>query len=179
METTQNKRKLAERLKKIRDHYGWSARELAEKIGLGMSTVQSYERGMYYPKAETLQKISDLTGFSVAFITGIEDYFGDNAPIKDTRFESYFELKIVRDLHPAKSLDMLTSLTNTERIIKVAITEKTKDKEVFGLIPPSPLSAYPQTYCPLSVNRVSRFSVYRYGSNPNKAKCSRSLRCAS
>lgn len=60
METTQNKRKLAERLKKIRDHHSWSARELAEKLDLGMSTVQSYERGKYYPKAEPPQIIQKI-----------------------------------------------------------------------------------------------------------------------
>lgn len=105
MKSQIEKSKLPERLKFIRSHYGWSAREFAKKIDIGHNTLQSYEGGRYFPRAKTLQKMEEVTGFSVNYIMGIEDYFGDNAPVKDTRFESYVELKIIASLKPSNALD--------------------------------------------------------------------------
>jgi len=67
METKKDKSKLPERLKFIRAQYGWSAREFAEKLGISLPTIQTYESGRYYPKVKTLQKMQELTRFINGF----------------------------------------------------------------------------------------------------------------
>ena len=134
MAQTERAKLIGSRLRKIREHYDWSAREFAEKIGIGMSTLQSYEWGRHEPRIGTIQAIEKLTGFSYDYITGASDYFGDNAPIKGDYFiATYVEIKVIKRLKAFRSLAELTGINNIERIVKVHIPPNTDGQNVVGI----------------------------------------------
>lgn len=49
---------LSERIKSIRKERGLTQKELAEKTGLSIASIQGYEQGKYKPKIEQLEKLS-------------------------------------------------------------------------------------------------------------------------
>ena len=46
-------------LKDIRKNKKMTQKDLAEKTGLSISTIQGYEQGKYHPKGESVQKIAE------------------------------------------------------------------------------------------------------------------------
>ena len=52
----------SEKIKQIRNANHITQLELAEKIGVNVQTVRSYEAGKYRPKDDTLQKIAQVFG---------------------------------------------------------------------------------------------------------------------
>ncbi len=54
----------SERIKKARKKAGITQKELAEKTGLSIASIQGYEQGKYCPKFETLKKIANVLNVS-------------------------------------------------------------------------------------------------------------------
>lgn len=50
---------VGEKIQAIRKEKGLSQKDLAEKTGLSIATIQGYEQGKYKPKIENIQKICD------------------------------------------------------------------------------------------------------------------------
>lgn len=66
--------KIGSKIKELRDAKGWSQKELAEKAGLPLITVASWEQGVREPKATLLFRIARVLGASCeAFDLGAEE----------------------------------------------------------------------------------------------------------
>lgn len=72
-------------LKYLRSRSGLSQQELADKLGLGKSTISMYEVGKREPDFETLEKIADFFNVDMNFLLGKTSdepdqyYFDDEA----------------------------------------------------------------------------------------------------
>jgi len=60
-------------LKKLREDAGLSQAKLAEKLGVSQSAVGMWENGRNNPEHATLQKIADLFGVPIDYLTGRTD----------------------------------------------------------------------------------------------------------
>ena len=65
--------KFNERLKMLRKELGITQKELAEKIGVGRTTISEYESGKIVPKQDGLISLADVFGVSVDYLTGVSD----------------------------------------------------------------------------------------------------------
>ncbi|MBQ4546110.1 MAG: helix-turn-helix transcriptional regulator [Oscillospiraceae bacterium] len=61
------------RLKNLREEYGMTQQELADKLFLTQKTINSYERGRTQPNMETLCKLSDIFDTSIDYLLGNTD----------------------------------------------------------------------------------------------------------
>ena len=80
--------KIGEKIKTARISANMTQAELAEKLGVSYQNIGQLESGKRKPKLETIQKIADALGVSVAYLSGIEN---------DTSLTSYL-IKDARDL---------------------------------------------------------------------------------
>ena len=65
-----------EKLKEIRNEYGLTQKEVAQKAGLSITGYAGYEQGYREPDLKTISKIADVLGCSVDCLLGREDDFG-------------------------------------------------------------------------------------------------------
>jgi transcriptional regulator with XRE-family HTH domain len=57
-----NRRFDHERIRQLREGLGWSAEELADRIGVARQTVHAWEAGQYQPQLDKLLLIVNVTG---------------------------------------------------------------------------------------------------------------------
>ena len=62
----------AVRLRELRDHRGWTRRELAERAGVSKEAIYAHERGRKHPRRDTLYLLADALGVSPADLVGAE-----------------------------------------------------------------------------------------------------------
>lgn len=63
----------AERLKKLRNEYGYTQKELSEELGIKQTTISNYEKGLRFPDADKLKEISNLFNVSIDYLINNED----------------------------------------------------------------------------------------------------------
>lgn len=56
---------LSQQLKKLREQKGWSYKTMGKKVGTNYRTIKSYESGVSQPKADILEKYTQI--FKVPF----------------------------------------------------------------------------------------------------------------
>ncbi|MBM7854098.1 transcriptional regulator with XRE-family HTH domain [Desulfohalotomaculum tongense] len=61
---------IPKRIKELRARAGISQETLAQKLGVSVASVASYEIGRVNPSIEVLKKIADIFGVSVDYILG-------------------------------------------------------------------------------------------------------------
>lgn len=61
-------------IRKARDASGLSQVALAERLGVGERTLQSWERNERYPRLDALQQLAEMLGQPVAY------FYGDDEP---------------------------------------------------------------------------------------------------
>lgn len=89
-----------ERIKSIRKKKGFTQKQLAEKTGLSIASIQGYEQGKYKPKVETLQKIAEVLE------TDILRFFDENV----------FKIEAQKDESTGNTISVVT-LTDREKYI--------------------------------------------------------------
>lgn len=81
--TTTNERKLKENIQKnlafYRKKKGYNQKELADRLGIGATTVSGWERGAYTPDIDTLFVICRLLGITLNDMFGIDEFSDANA----------------------------------------------------------------------------------------------------
>lgn len=81
--TTTNERKLKENIQKnlafYRKKKGLNQKELADRLGIGATTVSGWERGAYTPDIDTLFAICRLLGVTLNDMFGIDEFSDANA----------------------------------------------------------------------------------------------------
>ena len=75
-------------LKKIRREHKITQEELAEKIGVSPGTISNIERGLSFPMAETIDKLSSFFNLPVTefFVSGQENF------IPQSKIEQIYEV---------------------------------------------------------------------------------------
>jgi len=61
----------AEKVKKVRVERGMTQTDLADKIGVSLRTITSYERDNIKPRPKTLAKLAEVLGVSTRYLTSI------------------------------------------------------------------------------------------------------------
>lgn len=61
---------IGETIKNIRKDQGLTQKELAEKTGLALITIQQYERNVREPKLESIKKIAEALGVTMGDLIG-------------------------------------------------------------------------------------------------------------
>ena len=69
--------KTSEILKSLRVENNLKQKELAEKLGIGQSTIVGYERGLHEATANILSRYAEFFNVSVDFLCGLEDELGN------------------------------------------------------------------------------------------------------
>lgn len=64
---------LKDRMKSLRNEYGISQQELADRTGLTYAAISMYERGLRDPSTETIIKMADVLHCSVDYLLGVTD----------------------------------------------------------------------------------------------------------
>ena len=65
--------KFCDRLKVLRKEHGLKQREMAEKLGLALSSYQCYEYANRYPEFHGLIAIADFFDVSIDYLVGRSD----------------------------------------------------------------------------------------------------------
>jgi transcriptional regulator with XRE-family HTH domain len=65
---------LAKRIKSIREHKGFTQKQVAESIGIEQATYSGYEREAGNLKFNTIVKIASALNCSLLFLVDIESY---------------------------------------------------------------------------------------------------------
>lgn len=69
-----------DRLRKLRDEYGFSQEQLGNKTNLSTSTIGMYEQGRRQPDNETLVKLANVFDVSVDYLLGNTEVRKANEP---------------------------------------------------------------------------------------------------
>jgi transcriptional regulator with XRE-family HTH domain len=78
----------ADRLRLLREHRGWSQRELARRCNLGDTQIHKYENEQSDPSSSNLSNIAEQLGVSADFLLGrTDDPYGHLNPSQATADE--------------------------------------------------------------------------------------------
>lgn len=64
--------KIGQRIQEFRNDRGLLQKELAEKAGIGLRTIQKYENNEVNPKTDSLEKIANALGYSLEGLLDLE-----------------------------------------------------------------------------------------------------------
>lgn len=62
-----------ERIKTLREKYGYTQEELAQRLGLTKNAISLYEHGKRNPSIETLEALCDIFNVTMDYLTGNSD----------------------------------------------------------------------------------------------------------
>lgn len=65
--------KLGERLKQLRDEYGYDQKEMGKKLNITSSAYGYYEQGRNEPPLETLVKIAEIFNVTTDYLLGLSN----------------------------------------------------------------------------------------------------------
>lgn len=85
---------IGERIKELRKSKGVSQKELAQKAGLSIGSIQGYEQGRYNPKLEAIAKIAGTLGVDLKV-------FYDDLPQKTIELKRYENIALVNEFENA------------------------------------------------------------------------------
>lgn len=60
---------IALQIKSLRNKFGWSQSQLADKLSVSKQSISNWETGLKVPRMGALQKMSDLFDVSIGYIT--------------------------------------------------------------------------------------------------------------
>lgn len=117
------------RMKSARENAGYTPQDVYEKIEIGPTQTSRYERGMTYPRIESLLKLSALYNVSPDYLLLGISHVKVNGGEVDAQFEE--TLRIAQDRE--RELQSLLDKANTEAVSlneKIGILQdRIKDKE--------------------------------------------------
>lgn len=66
-------KKLSENLKTLRKDYGYTQKEIADKLGITYQSYQAYERGIAVPNLKNFIRLAEIYDVSMDFLIGKKD----------------------------------------------------------------------------------------------------------
>ena len=130
---------IGEMIKNLRNAYGLTQKELAEKAGIATITLQQYERNKREPRKEVLSKIA------VALNIPVEAFYPRKEEIEDAKREAKSELWAAETLarDNGKAWDVPTYNQERERVILDMSRRYSVAPEIlFAFIPQRPDDEY-------------------------------------
>ena len=121
---------IGEMIKNLRNAYGLTQKELAEKAGIATITLQQYERNKREPRKEVLSKIA------VALNIPVEAFYPRKEEIEDAKREAKSELWAAETLarDNGKPWDVPTYNQERERVILDMSRRYSVAPEILSLI---------------------------------------------
>lgn len=107
---------LADRLKSLRAEKRLEQKEVAEATGIGLSTIQKYEYGVFIPKLDKQMIIANFFKVSVEYLRGETDDRGDGFEIHAHRDPSTKGMPLTDALDIVDRLERLTKLRDSGAI---------------------------------------------------------------
>ena len=107
--TADDSEEIGERIKELRKSKGVSQKELAQKAGLSIGSIQGYEQGRYNPKLEAIAKIAGALGVDLKV-------FYDDLPQKTIELKRYENIALVNEFENA--CFCLVNFPDSEEITK-------------------------------------------------------------
>lgn len=83
-------------LRDLRKEYGYSQKQVAEKLNISQQTYSDYENGKTEPATDTLIKISKLYNVSLDYLLGVVDELGSPIITPEERAAGASETKMVK-----------------------------------------------------------------------------------
>ena len=142
---------IAENIKYLRKRNNFTQRQLAEKSGLAVITIQQYEAGKYEPKKDSLYKLRNALDCNINEILDkpfdlsdgiyikindldelpqkLEELTGKRQFIKNIKSEDYFEIFLCY----LESLGYELSIIEYDEMIKMHITPECTDDFYIGI----------------------------------------------
>lgn len=71
------------RLREMRKKFNMRQEDLAQKIGVGKSTIAGYEKGFRRPKLETINELADIFNTSSDYLLGLTENPSPKEPSKE------------------------------------------------------------------------------------------------
>lgn len=117
---------IGEKMKLKRKELNLTQKQLADKAGISLMSIQRYERGERQPTVEILEKICDVFDISVANFMGIIDTVRPeseidlyNSALNNIPFEKFLLGKTA--LNNKIKTDMLASIENIAKVSNISI----------------------------------------------------------
>lgn len=63
---------IGDKIKKLRENYGWTQNELAKKLGLTRSSVNAWEMGLSVPSTQYVVELANLFKVSTDYLLGLD-----------------------------------------------------------------------------------------------------------
>lgn len=121
------------RLKELRKEKKLTQEELAQNIGAGLRTIQTWENGESQIKPEKAKKLADYFGVSVGYLLGYDDNdFKNETDIKVAVLDEIIEiLHIIKDNMILRESDEGPNLLDLGLVAAIVAIESFK-KEIVG-----------------------------------------------
>lgn len=127
----------SDKLRYLREHQEYTQVDVAQKLGIGQTTYNRYERGLYEPNYETLKKISNFFQVSIDYLLDNDDSFiSDTDRVVDlSRFLLHGNYTICAQFPEEADRQMLNNIVKaiygakTERDVKARLEG---DKKLAG-----------------------------------------------
>lgn len=117
------------RIRKLRQEYNMTQRELANKLGLNSETaIANYENGRSIPKDDIKYKLCDLFNCTMDYIMGKEDF--NNAMVKQKDYSKVVTVNVYGTIPAGIPLEMIEDIIDTEELSGDSIKG---DKKFFAL----------------------------------------------
>lgn len=128
---------ISDNIKKIRKEKNMTQKQLAEKAGLSIATIQGYEQGKYKPKTEQLKRLAKVLDVSVSDLSPnyIELLHGiDGININPSKFYGAIDKGLPEG---RKTSDILFDQLKQEIVLRSLLSEEGYDniKQVLEPIP--------------------------------------------
>ena len=79
---------LKDTIKTMREERGWTQQQLADKLGVTRSAVTQWETGWSQPKMDSIKKLADVFGTTIASITDAQpDFDGEQFNLTEDEIE--------------------------------------------------------------------------------------------
>lgn len=92
---------LITRLKELRDEFGWTQKQLADRAGLSQGGIGAIENGSREPNITTLKAIARAFGVGVDYLIGFDDFKQALNFSKDLKYDERALIDFYRILTPS------------------------------------------------------------------------------
>lgn len=117
------------RIKQLREAYGWKQDDLGDRLNVQRAVISKYENGTVSLSDDTLKRLADLFNVSIDYLLIRTD---DPTPIRDLDQDSHDELDVeskwVNFLRTLSGDSMFYQYENVDDNQKLAIMEEHKEK---------------------------------------------------
>ena len=108
---------IGEQIKAMRKKAGYTQKELAEKSGVAMVSIQQYERGVRSPRIEQLQRIAKALNISVGDLLGLKKVFAERVDTKEIVSEGYMTIEDIQGPYDSNN-KKIVYLESEEALLK-------------------------------------------------------------